>query len=79
MHAILALCLLPFGVIHFLPTIVALLRDARGKAGIFVLNLFLGWTVVGWLIALLLALRNEPRWARTVRYAYPAQASYRRY
>ncbi|MDE1161113.1 MAG: superinfection immunity protein [Acidobacteriaceae bacterium] len=77
MHALFAICLLPFGAIHFLPTIIALLRDTRGKFGIFMINLFFGWTVIGWVIALFLALRNEPRWTRA--YAYAPAGYSRRY
>jgi len=43
---------------YFAPTIVALARQRR--AGLtFVVNLFLGWTVIGWLFAWLLALRRR--------------------
>jgi hypothetical protein len=63
MHLIFALLLIPFGAIHFLPTIIAALRDGRSVVGIFLLNLFLGWTVIGWVIALIWALRDEPKWA----------------
>ena len=38
--------------IYMLPTGIALLRNKRNKASIFVLNLLLGWTFVGWVIAL---------------------------
>ncbi len=76
MHVLFALFLLPFGVIHFLPTIVAGLRQSRHVFGIFLLNLFLGWTVIGWIVALVIALRSEPRDAYS--YAYVPQG-YRRY
>jgi Superinfection immunity protein len=38
--------------LYFLPTLVAIARDADNKLSIFVLNLLLGWTVIGWVIAL---------------------------
>jgi hypothetical protein len=63
MHLLFALLLIPFGAIHFLPTIIAALRDGRSVVGIFLLNLLLGWTVIGWVIALIWALRDEPKWA----------------
>jgi hypothetical protein len=37
--------------VYFLPTIVALIRRHQSSAAIFLLNLLLGWTVVGWLVA----------------------------
>jgi len=42
-----------FLLFYFLPTIMG--RDKRDASGIFLLNLFLGWTVIGWVIALLWA------------------------
>ena len=51
-----------FGIgllVYFLPTIIALVRSKRDKAAIFVLNLFLGWSVIGWVIALVWALKQD--------------------
>lgn len=39
-------------ILSFLPTIVASSRGCKATGGIFVVNLFLGWTVLGWIIAL---------------------------
>ena len=39
-------------VLYMVPTIVAFARNARAAAGVFVINFFLGWTVVGWIGAL---------------------------
>jgi hypothetical protein len=47
--------------IYFLPWIVALSRNAPRTAAIFVLNLLLGWTLVGWVIALVWAFAEMPR------------------
>jgi hypothetical protein len=41
-------------VVYFLPSIIARVNGLRSS--IYVINLFLGWTVLGWLIALSLAL-----------------------
>lgn len=40
---------------YFLPTIVALMTGKGNTLAIFVLNLFLGWTLVGWVVALVWA------------------------
>jgi hypothetical protein len=37
---------------YFLPTIIVTARRHHNAAAIFVLNLFLGWTFLGWVIAL---------------------------
>jgi hypothetical protein len=68
MHLLFGLLLIPFGAIHFLPTIIAALRNGRSVVGIFLLNLFLGWTVIGWIVALIWAITNEPKW---MYYGYP--------
>jgi hypothetical protein len=45
--------LLTFG--YMLPWAVAASRGKSNQGGIALLNLFLGWTVVGWVIALVMA------------------------
>ena len=40
------------GVIYFIPAINAQSRKHASVGAIFLLNLLLGWTVLGWLIAL---------------------------
>jgi len=41
--------------LYFIPWIVALRNSHRHATGIFLLNLFLGFTGIGWLIALIWA------------------------
>lgn len=38
--------------VYFLPIIVAARRSHRQAGMVFVINLFLGWTLVGWVVAL---------------------------
>jgi hypothetical protein len=38
--------------IYFLPTIIALLRRQPNTLAIFLLNFFLGWSFIGWVVAL---------------------------
>jgi hypothetical protein len=40
-------------VAYFLPTFIAAKRGHPNGTGIFLLDLFLGWTFLGWLIALI--------------------------
>jgi hypothetical protein len=42
-------------VIYFAPSMVAIIRKHDSKTSVFVLNLFLGWTFVGWVISLVWA------------------------
>ena len=47
-----------FGV-YLLPTEVVFLRNGRNKLNIVTLNIFLGWTIIGWVIALAFAARSR--------------------
>ncbi len=46
-------------VMYFLPTIIALIRSKRDTVAILLLNLFLGWSVIGWIVALIWAAKND--------------------
>jgi hypothetical protein len=48
-------------IMYWLPTIVAIARQAHSALGVFLVNLFLGWTVVFWFIALIWALAADNR------------------
>ncbi|WP_305862334.1 superinfection immunity protein [Helicobacter cholecystus] len=43
----------------FLPTIIAFARGHKSRFGIFVLNFFLGWTFVFWVVSLAWALGKK--------------------
>jgi hypothetical protein len=46
-------------VLYFTPTLVASGRKKGNKEAIFILNIFLGWTFIGWLVALIWALTKD--------------------
>lgn len=46
-------------VMYFLPTIIALIKSKRDAVAILLLNLFLGWSVIGWIIALVWAAKQD--------------------
>ncbi len=46
---IIIICLV---LIYFLPTILANKRNHKNVPAIFVINFFLGWTLIGWVVAL---------------------------
>lgn len=48
-----------FLIVYFLPTIVALLKGRMNTGAIFALNLFLGFTLIGWVIALVWACSRD--------------------
>ena len=40
-------------VLYFVPSIIALLRRHHNLIPIIILNAFLGWTIIGWIVALI--------------------------
>ena len=47
--------------LYFLPTIIARVKDHPNRRAIFWVNLLLGWSGVGWCVAVLWALVGEAR------------------
>jgi hypothetical protein len=45
-------------LLYFLPAVIA--RKKPNASSVFVINLFLGWTLIGWVIALAMAV-NDPK------------------
>lgn len=59
--------LLALGILlacYFFPTFVAMGRWHRNRAAIAVLNIFLGWTGLGWVAALVWACTSDTEPAR---------------
>ena len=48
-----------FIALYFLPTILAVARSKANVVAIFLVNLFFGWSVIGWIIALVWAVSTE--------------------
>jgi hypothetical protein len=55
--------------LYFLPSIIA--HKKRNESAIVTLNLLLGWTVLGWVIALVWALTNDPKIKVNVQLSHP--------
>jgi Na+/serine symporter len=47
-----------FTAIYLLPTIVASTRGHQSAVAIFFLNLLLGWTLIGWVVAVVWSFTN---------------------
>jgi Superinfection immunity protein len=58
------------GAIYLLPLIVGLARGAPDIGSVAVINVLFGWTLVGWVASLALALRSVPP-STTVMYQLP--------
>lgn len=46
--------------LYFVPSIVAYFRKVSNVGSIIVINAFLGWTLIGWVVALAMAVRTVP-------------------
>jgi hypothetical protein len=57
---IILLLIVPVLGIHFLPAILSGVRHTRNFGWILVVNIFLAWTVIGWIIALVWACLDQP-------------------
>ncbi len=44
------------GGLYFLPAVIGFVRDHHSKWAILAVNVFFGWTMIGWLIALIWSL-----------------------
>lgn len=44
-----------FTILYFLPWIIAAKRKSRNRAWVAIINVFLGWTLLFWFVALALA------------------------
>ena len=46
--------------LYFVPSVVAVIRGVPNIGSIIVINFFLGWTFIGWVVALAMACRTVP-------------------
>ncbi len=46
------------GALYFLPSLVAVLRSVPNVGSVVVLNVFLGWTLIGWVASMAMAARS---------------------
>ncbi len=54
-----ALILFILAPMYFVPTFVAVVRHVKRKLGIILLNIFAGWTAIGWAAALAWAIKAK--------------------
>lgn len=53
--AVLVIVLIAF---YFIPTIIATLRHVPNVGSVAIINIFLGWTFIGWVVAMAMAMRS---------------------
>jgi hypothetical protein len=44
---------------YFLPSLLAVIRNKRDTLTIFLVNFLLGWSVIGWVVCLVWALKTD--------------------
>lgn len=54
---VLAAC---FVLVYLVPTIIAKIRKKSNVGGIALVNVLLGWSFIGWIVALVMACSTEP-------------------
>ena len=60
--ACIVLLFIPVAVgFYFLPSIVSFVRSGNKTPTIFLVNLFLGWTIAGWIVAAISAFLSETK------------------
>lgn len=52
--------------LYFMPTIVAVIRQVPNLGSVVIINLFLGWSFLGWVISMAMAARSRPAVGATV-------------
>jgi|HubBroStandDraft_6_1064221.scaffolds.fasta_scaffold4703052_1 Superinfection immunity protein len=58
--AIVLFILLILCIPYFIPSIIAFHKRKTNRGAILALNIFLGWSLIGWVVALVWALKVEP-------------------
>jgi len=46
--------------LYFVPAIIAALRHTHNATAILLVNIFFGWTGIGWFVALIMAICSAP-------------------
>ena len=59
MRLLFAILVALLSLFYFLPFAIAFNRKRANTGAIFALNLFLGWSLIGWVAALVWALKEE--------------------
>jgi hypothetical protein len=73
-HLILLLIMTPLFGVGLLPILVAGMRGVKNFAWIFAINVCFGWTLIGWIVALVWAIRDQPKYLAS--YLPPAAPPY---
>jgi ABC-type sugar transport system permease subunit len=59
MRLLFSILITVLSIFYFLPFAIAFNKKRANTGAIFALNLFLGWSLIGWVVALVWALKEE--------------------
>ncbi|QWD61662.1 superinfection immunity protein [Polynucleobacter sp. MWH-UH25E] len=59
MRLLFAVLIALLSLFYFMPFAIAFNRKRANTGAIFALNLFLGWSLIGWVVALVWSLKEE--------------------
>jgi ABC-type sugar transport system permease subunit len=59
MRLLFSILITVLSILYFLPFAIAFNKKRANTGAIFALNLFLGWSLIGWVVALVWALKEE--------------------
>jgi ABC-type sugar transport system permease subunit len=59
MRLLFSILITVLSLFYFLPFAIAFHKKRANTGAIFALNLFLGWSLIGWVVALVWALKEE--------------------
>ena len=55
------LCALLGIFIYFMPFCIAIIRKSTDKLAAFLVNFLFGWSILGWCVALIMAIKNNDK------------------
>lgn len=59
-YILLAVVMIPLLLAYFIPSIIAFTKNKDNKTTVLILNIFIGWSIIGWIVVLILALKQNP-------------------
>ena len=59
-YILIVIVMIPLLLAYFIPTIIAFTKNKDNKTTVLLLNIFIGWSFIGWVVALILALKQNP-------------------
>lgn len=56
---IIGFTILAVAIVYFTPLIIAIMSHRKNTGAVIIINFFLGWTLIGWIVALAMAVSGD--------------------